>query len=60
MDGPKSPPLPEQSKMLPGHIGRTIVPGEEKENQPQAIAQPGQLFTPFWESLGVSEADLYR
>jgi len=54
-------PQPQQAKLQPGHIGRTIVPGEDKQSDTeQALVPGGATFTPFWEPAGVSEQDLYR
>jgi hypothetical protein len=63
-DGSKSPPLPDQPKLQPGHIGATRVPGDgEQSDTEQTIVQPGQAFTPYFEPHGVdvaaSEAELY-
>ena len=60
-DEPKSPPLTEGAKTQPGHIGRTIVPGEDKQSDAeQALVPGGATFTPYWEPAGWSEEDLYR
>jgi len=57
MGGPKNPPLPEQRKLLPGHIGATRGPGDEEQSDTeQTIVQPGQAFTPYFEPHGVDVA----